>query len=186
MTLTNSNNNAGLNTSTLLALQKWVDITYDDDCKEVSGWNASNVDAIPISILNLKDQRSLTDLDREGSNFMWKALLIDCLISMDYDGYDTPDTLVKILKKKYEQDPGNLALIDEFDRTYKKTDAIRWYKEQSCIFQELNKALRFNCMNVILAYRFYMRDLAAHYETNNKIFRIVIVDIQFMFIVVNV
>jgi tetratricopeptide (TPR) repeat protein len=52
---------------------------------------------------------------------------------------------------------------------YRKTDAIQWYKEESCIYRELNAALRSTCLNRILAYRFFIRDLSLQLkeEQNN-------------------
>jgi hypothetical protein len=95
----NQNNDDDFSWETLLALIETIHITYNYNCEEVPGLNISGIDDIPISILNLKEQRSLTDLNREGSNFMWKILLIDCLINMDYKDYNNRDELVEILKK---------------------------------------------------------------------------------------
>ncbi len=69
-------------------------------------------------------QRPLTDLNRQGSNFMWKTLLIDCLINMDYKDYDNRDELVQILKAKYESDPESLNQSRSFIRN---TKALRQF-----------------------------------------------------------
>jgi hypothetical protein len=54
----------------LFELVRAIVISYDHDCSEVSGWNISDVDDVPISILNLKAARTLTDLDREVENII--------------------------------------------------------------------------------------------------------------------
>ncbi|CAF3616408.1 unnamed protein product [Rotaria sp. Silwood1] len=172
MKLTSKTDDNELNLETLLELIKILDITYDDDCSQVSGWNLSDVDDIPISILNLtkEEQRSVTDLDREGNIFMWKTLLIDCLINMDYQNNDNRDELVNMLKEKYKNDPTNIIEIDNFHKNYKKTDAIRWYKKETCICYELNEALRRSCINILFTYRFFIRDLKEQLEEEQKNF----------------
>jgi hypothetical protein len=157
-----------LSTASLFELVRAIVISYDHDCSEVSGWNISDVDDVPISILNLKEARTLTDLDREDANFMWKTLLIDCIMNMDYN--DNKDELIKILKYKNKDNQRELDLIDHFNETYTKNDAIRWYKAQSCIYKELNAALRSNCLNKILAYRFFIRDLSLQLKKEQKNF----------------
>lgn len=156
-------------------------LTYNNTCTEISGVNMSNVDSIPISILNLKEQRTVTDLNRDGSNFMWKKLLIDCLISMDYQDNDDPEELVQLLtsitqgkhsknEMTREKKQQGLAKIKEFQTDYKSTEAIRWYKEQSPVYEELNKALRLNCINRIFTYRFFIRDLSFQLQEEQKKF----------------
>jgi len=54
---------------------------------------------IPISILNLKEARTVTDLDREDASFMWKTLLIDCIMNMDYNDPYNNDEPIQIFKK---------------------------------------------------------------------------------------
>jgi len=158
-----------LSTESLFELVRAIVISYDDDCSEVSGWNISDVDNIPISILNLKAARTLTDLDREDANFMWKTLLIDCIINMDYNESSNKDELIQILQEKYKDNQHELSLINNFNMNYRKNDAIQWYKEESCIYRELNAALRSTCLNRILAYRFFIRDLSLQLkeEQNN-------------------
>jgi hypothetical protein len=50
---------------------------YDDDHIEVSDRNLSIPDDIPISMLNLGKQRSITDLDEEDANFMRKTIYLE-------------------------------------------------------------------------------------------------------------
>ncbi|CAF3097668.1 unnamed protein product [Rotaria sp. Silwood2] len=172
MKSTQNNDDNELNLETLLNLIKILDITYDDDCSQLSGWNLSDVDDIPISILNLtkEEQRSVTSLDREGTTFMWKTLLIDCLINMDYEDNDNRDDIVEILKKKHKDDPEEIRQIDDFHKNYKKTDAILWYKKESPIYRELNEALRRSCINILFAFRFFIRDLKDQLEEEHKNF----------------
>lgn len=174
MSITQSSSGSILHTETLLDLIKVIDVAYDDECSEIPGWNLSGVDDIPISILNLTKhkQRAITDLDKEDTTFMWKALLIDCLINMDYKNYENRKELVEILKKKYKNDPKNLFTIDQFHQTYKKSDAIRWYKEESCIYTELNEALRRSCINMLFAYRFFLRDLFDQLQAEKQNFQV--------------
>ncbi len=120
MITTQYNQTSAMGTGTWLALLRALEITYDNDCAEFSGRNLSDIDDTPISILDLKEQRTITDLDREGTNFMWKTLLIRCLISMDYEDRDSLDQLANILKGKYENDPVQLDIIDDFRLNYKK------------------------------------------------------------------
>lgn len=161
MVTTKTSRMAAYDYGVLMRLLEVEVLTYSDDCVEKFGRNLSNVNSTPMSILNLKEERSVTDLDREGSTFMWKNLLIDCILNMEYDIDDDQTFIINTLKRKYIDKPEELAVIDEFDKTYKKTDAIRWYTKQSCVFKEFNNALRISCLNIILSFRFYLKDLAA-------------------------
>lgn len=143
---------------------------YYDDCGANSSSNYSRVDSAPFSIFYLEDGRTATDLDKEQANFMWKTLMIDCLIRMQYKPYDEKQDLVSMLKRNNTDVPKNLADIEDFDTTYERNQAILWYKKESCIYQTLNNALRKSCINTIFTYRFYIRDLTNQLAEEKKNF----------------
>ena len=68
----------------------------------------------------------------------------------------------------YHTKPLQLAKIDEFERTYKPTDAILWYSKPSFIHASINKALRTEDIMVLHAFRYFINDLSASLQAANK------------------
>ncbi|CAF4850654.1 unnamed protein product [Rotaria sp. Silwood1] len=55
----------------------------------------------------------------------------------------------------------HLAKLNDFKKTYKPSDAIRWYTKEPFAYQFLNKALRTEDIDIVVAYRFLIRDINA-------------------------
>ena len=68
----------------------------------------------------------------------------------------------------YHDKPLQLAKIDEFERTYKPTDAIQWYTKSSFVHSTINKALRTKDIMVLHAFRYFINDLSASLQVENK------------------
>jgi tetratricopeptide (TPR) repeat protein len=58
-------------------------------------------------------------------------------------------------------DPHKLAVIGEFDRTYRSVDAILWYTKPCFLYRLINKALRTEDNLVLYKFRYFIMDLCA-------------------------
>ncbi|CAF4859024.1 unnamed protein product [Rotaria sp. Silwood1] len=61
-----------------------------------------------------------------------------------------------------------LKFIDEFDRTYRSVDAIRWYSKQCFVYKIVSKALRCEDINQLHLLRFFIGDLSESLAREHK------------------
>ncbi|CAF4377511.1 unnamed protein product [Rotaria sordida] len=73
-------------------------------------------------------------------------------------------TMVTTCRNYYRGNLTELANIDEFNRTYKSTDAIPWHIKDTFINKFINKALRTEDVSVLCQFRFYIMDLSEQLE----------------------
>jgi len=66
-----------------------------------------------------------------------------------------------------DEDSFAIAILNRSDKeythknlkSYNRTKAIWWYTRESCLYRILNKALRVQNIDVLFAFRFFIRDL---------------------------
>jgi tetratricopeptide (TPR) repeat protein len=64
----------------------------------------------------------------------------------------------------YSGNQVQIAEIDEFERDYNATNAIRWYTKSCFLFRLLNKALRTENIEILFTFRYFIIDLCANLE----------------------
>ncbi|CAF1498297.1 unnamed protein product [Adineta steineri] len=69
------------------------------------------------------------------------------------------DELINLCKIEYNGNEIERHRIDEFQQTYTPETAITWYTKDCFVYRILNKALRMQNINVLLACRFLIRDI---------------------------
>ncbi|CAF0824845.1 unnamed protein product [Didymodactylos carnosus] len=67
--------------------------------------------------------------------------------------------LITALKNYYQGNATELHILEEFERTYKSTDAIRWYTRETFLYRILNKALRQHNTEVLFLLGFFLCDI---------------------------
>ncbi|CAF1583027.1 unnamed protein product, partial [Rotaria sp. Silwood1] len=72
---------------------------------------------------------------------------------------DDKQELVDCWKINYRNNESELRKIEEFIETYNSNDAIRWYTRDSGLYRILNAALRNENLDVIIAFRFLIKDI---------------------------
>jgi hypothetical protein len=101
--------------------------------------------------------KSMRDLNRESSEFLWYQLLRDYIMKVEMTNYNKHDMLGKF-RLYYKNNKSYLTKIDEFEQTYTAQDAIKWYTKGTFLFQLVNKALRTEDVEALLAVRYYLVD----------------------------
>ena len=90
---------------------------------------------------------------------MWFQLFIEVLLRMHHKS-NTRQELIDICKQNYQNNSEELAIINEFDKTYKTENAIWWYTRECYLYRILNKALRIQDFDILFALRFFITDLS--------------------------
>ena len=108
-----------------------------------------------ISVVSNKIQ----SLESRNAIFMWFQLFIEVLLRMHHKS-NTRQELVDLCKQHYQDNPEELAIINEFDKTYKAENAIWWYTRECCLYRILNNALRIQDFDILFALRFFITDLS--------------------------
>ncbi|CAF3824765.1 unnamed protein product [Rotaria sordida] len=115
-----------------------------------------------LSIYNKKD-KATRDLSKEDSSLLFFELFKNLLKNMPKTS-EAKNTMVTTCRNYYRGNLTELANIDEFDQTYKSTDAIPWYMKDTFINKFINKALRTEDVSVLYQFRFYIMDLSEQLE----------------------
>jgi tetratricopeptide (TPR) repeat protein len=115
----------------------------------------------PFSIFNLNnEEKSMRDLTKENAKFMWYQLLIDILLRMpNNDKTNAKQEMINECCLHYEKNKQQMALINEFNKTYLSSDAVKWYTRDCFLFRLLNKAFRTENIDIIYKFRFFIIDL---------------------------
>ncbi|CAF1129860.1 unnamed protein product [Adineta ricciae] len=120
-----------------------------------------------INIENAIDVASASKL--LNIKFMYFHILIDIFLkmSLDDDSLSKQDMITHLTRIFYD-DEKNRQRIDEFNRTYERSNAIHWYTKDKFLYELLNKALRESDFDILFALRMFIVDLynqiVAEYE----------------------
>lgn len=69
-----------------------------------------------------------------------------------------------------------LDQIDDFEQNYHSNAAIQWYTRESCLYRLVNRALRYEDMESIIKYRFFIVDL---YQKLDELYQQMIEQIRY-------
>jgi tetratricopeptide (TPR) repeat protein len=68
--------------------------------------------------------------------------------------------LINNCRKNYKENPEELEIINEFERSYQPDQAIWWYTRECCFYRILNKALRIQDFDMLFTLRFFITDIS--------------------------
>ena len=108
-----------------------------------------------ISILS----KTMESMETRNAQFLWLQLFIEVLLRMNQKKADRQD-LMKLLQAHCKTNANEKKIIEEFEKDYKPCEAIRWYTRESCIYRLLNDALRQQSLETLIAFRWFMSDMA--------------------------
>ncbi|CAF0931060.1 unnamed protein product [Didymodactylos carnosus] len=123
----------------------------------------TNIDLVEKQIQSFSfynQQKSTRDLSRESASFLWFQLFKDLIIQMPPDNHGKRQMIQKC-QEYYCGNKKEVATIQEFSDTYRRTDAIRWYTRQSFVYKLINKALRTEDIEQLYIFRFFIADLCS-------------------------
>ncbi|CAF1069379.1 unnamed protein product [Didymodactylos carnosus] len=102
---------------------------------------------------------SLRYLNDDRASTMWFELLLTTLIRMEYSGAKAKQDLIEQCRLYYADNESQIKVIEEFEREYKPSEAIKWYTRDSFVYRLLNKAFRTENIDIIYMFRFFVKDL---------------------------
>ena len=128
-----------------------------------------NQDSTPLSFPQVSgdDPREI-NLNQLEPSFMYTQLFKKALLDMEHDRKKAVRQLVKYCQETYAGNPAQLALIDEFRRSYQQERAIWWYTREGFTYQMLNRALRLLEADIIVNMGFFIHDLHQQIQQLHK------------------
>ncbi|CAF3605598.1 unnamed protein product [Rotaria socialis] len=114
--------------------------------------NIYDVNAVGSS---LAKENSSTSLN---GNFLWFQLFIEVFLRMEHTATDFLE-LVNFCKEIYMDNTSQLEVINEFQQNYTYTRAVFWYSREIFLYKILNKALRCQNLETLIAFRTFINDL---------------------------
>ncbi|CAF5052161.1 unnamed protein product, partial [Rotaria sp. Silwood1] len=94
---------------------------------------------------------------------MYTQIFKEILLDMEHDQQDIKD-LVTFWQQQYQGNEKALKIIDEFQDTYRPSNAIWWYTSQCFTYQIINQALRTLDGDIIIRMGFYLCDVHRQIE----------------------
>jgi tetratricopeptide (TPR) repeat protein len=99
--------------------------------------------------------------------------------SMPCDSLEAKQQMLTECRAYYRNDRVTLSQIDQFERIYQPSDAIRWYTKSGFLFYLVNKALRSGDILALYTFRYFIKDLcnrleeasAEHSNTSFRLYR---------------
>ncbi|CAF1300706.1 unnamed protein product, partial [Didymodactylos carnosus] len=105
-----------------------------------------------------RKETSISNLTDSQVRFIWFQLLLDILLRLPRNMADMSD-MVDVARAYYDTDPVESDKINEFERTYRSSQAIWWYTNDSFVYRLLNRAFRTQDIRIIFAFRLFICDL---------------------------
>ncbi|CAF1025176.1 unnamed protein product [Adineta steineri] len=129
------------------------ELLYDQLSKDANQFYATH--SITISY---PTEKSLRDLAKETGTFFWFQLFITALLDMPSSDKGKED-LLELARTFYADNDLELRRIKHFEQTYKESQALIWYTNDSFLYRLLNKAIRTENIDLLFACRFFITDL---------------------------
>ncbi|CAF1107115.1 unnamed protein product [Adineta steineri] len=123
-----------------------------------------NTSPLPISIFHREsNQKTIRDLSKESARFLWLQLLIDILLRTPCND-QAKEEMLDECRTFYQDDNTELRKIEEFAKTYKSTEAIKYYTGDSFLYRLFNQAFRTENIDFIFLFRFFLIDIYNHLQ----------------------
>ncbi|CAF1386539.1 unnamed protein product, partial [Didymodactylos carnosus] len=114
----------------------------------------------PVLLSFSGQESSHTNMHAEKGNFLWSQLLVDVFVhTAQQEQQRNTSDLVNICREQYRGNQTEFRKIDEFERTYTSSAAVKWYTKDCCFYRLLNKALRVHDLEVLIAFKFFIVDI---------------------------
>ncbi|CAF3974680.1 unnamed protein product, partial [Rotaria sp. Silwood1] len=110
-----------------------------------------------------RQERTLRDVRHELAVFMWRQVFKIMVKTMPHT-LDARQELIDQCRLYYNGNQSQLTKIDEFERDYNPTDAVRWYTKSCFLFRSLSKALRTEDLGSLYTFRYFISDLCTILE----------------------
>ncbi len=118
--------------------------------------------AINIFTISAKPDQSTTDLN---GDFLHSLLLIDALLRLK-PVENEKQQLISFCCNQYRDNADEIDNLSKFEHSYSANKALRWYTHESILYKMLNEALRVQNIDVLLHFRFFIRDIYEQLKQN--------------------
>ncbi|CAF4920361.1 unnamed protein product, partial [Rotaria sp. Silwood1] len=116
-------------------------------------------DTLPLTIFKPSVKTHL-NLTNENSRFIWFQLIIEVLIRMTDDNLrKSIEDIVFVCDRHYRNNPVEEKTLKQLEEMYNPVNAVWWYTSETFIYRILNRALNRQDFEVLLVFRFLIRDL---------------------------
>ncbi|CAF1274515.1 unnamed protein product [Adineta steineri] len=123
-----------------------------------------NQDSIPISFVTTTEVVSSENLNQLEPSYMYTQIFKEILLGMEHNHEQAINILTVCWRNLYSDNKSQLVIIDEFERNYRREQAIWWYTRQCFTYEMLNRALRTLDADTIINMGFFIHDL--HHQIN--------------------
>jgi tetratricopeptide (TPR) repeat protein len=106
-----------------------------------------------------------TETSELNDHFIYSQLLIDYLLRIKPITTDEKE-LISLCKDEYKGNENELNIIREFEEQYSSDQALWWYTRETFVYRLLNKAFRIQNLDLLLIFRFFIRDIQRLIEQN--------------------
>ncbi|CAF1386644.1 unnamed protein product [Adineta ricciae] len=138
---------------------KGVHTNIKEICEALTtGVKQHNQDSIAMSFVTVRGEGSNANLNQLEPSFMYTQIFKKILLDMEHDKQAIKD-LAKYCRQRFQGNPAEQSVIDEFERNYRPGKAIWWYTRECFTYQMLNQALRTLDGEVIINMGFFLHDL---------------------------
>ncbi|CAF1531484.1 unnamed protein product, partial [Rotaria sp. Silwood1] len=143
---------------------KGVHTTIKSICEKLAvAVKQCNQDQVTVSIIGVNEGASSEDLNQLEPSFMYTQIFKEILLDMKH-GQQAIKDLVTFCQEQYKDNPQELKFIQEFERTYRPSEAAWWYTRQCFTYKMLNRALRTLDGDIIIRMGFYLCDVHRQIE----------------------
>ncbi|UJR22890.1 hypothetical protein I4U23_025918 [Adineta vaga] len=112
---------------------------------------------LPMNIITLEQTSHSLD-STEKPSFFWSQILLQVLVRLPESNSAKQDMITEA-RDQYKNNLIEQSNINEFERSYSRDAALKWYTRDSFVYRLVNKALRTENIDNIFLYRFFIIDL---------------------------
>ncbi|UJR26371.1 hypothetical protein I4U23_007704 [Adineta vaga] len=98
-------------------------------------------------------------------NFIYSKLLIEYLLHIIPISTDEKE-LISLCKDEYKGNENELQILREFENDYSSDRALWWFTRETFVYRLINKAFRIQNLELLLIFRFFIRDIQRLIEQN--------------------
>lgn len=129
---------------------------------------------IKINVFTVVDKPDQSTSDLNG-DFLHSLLLIDALLRLKPTDTDK-QKLLSFCYNQCQNSDIETKTLKKFEDTYSPDKALYWYTYESCLYKLLNQALRKQNIEVLLLFRFFIKDIyeqlkKGQYNSTVKVYR---------------
>ncbi|CAF1374543.1 unnamed protein product, partial [Didymodactylos carnosus] len=114
-------------------------------------------------------EKSTRDLTKESGSFLFFQLFKQILLAMPKTDKDRREMISKC-RDYYRGNRKEVNNINEFEETYKFSEAIQWYTKDAFVYRLVNKSLRTEDIEALYSLRYYISDLCLQLAMKHKEF----------------